>query len=354
LGLNLYTKYRPTTFKKVVGQKNIITVLSNAIVQEKIHHAYLFQGNAGVGKTTLARIFGKAIRCTSKFGVEPCNKCIACLHWDENIEIDAASNRGIENMENLKRDLFYRPKYADKKIVILDEFHQLTLDSLSSLLKVVEEPPKHIVFIFCTTSKFLKEETKQEQALRTLMSRCIQLSLNKVSSDDMIEKFKSIWNSETKEIPGRQTQNIFYLLAKRSKGSVRDAENLLEMFLLQYLDDPDVSPEWLFPKEERRALELIQLLCSEKPLNALPFAQKIWEEGINIDGLGQYVREITSDIVYYQAGYPILRDEETRIQIEELGEIIQSRYLITIMNNFMSLSDNKNKLQESIINVIYS
>ena len=165
----LYRKYRPQKFEEVIGQEHIKLTLQNEILNNKIAHAYLFSGPRGIGKTTLARIFAKAINCERKTTYEPCNECDSCLSMTggnnlDLVEIDGASNRGINEIRELREVVKYAPHKNKYKVFIIDEAHMLTIEAFNALLKTLEEPPKHVVFILATT-----EAHKFPQ---TIISRC--------------------------------------------------------------------------------------------------------------------------------------------------------------------------------------
>src|SRR3989338_4071698 len=155
--LALYRKYRPKTFGEIVGQEHVVQTLRNAVISNLISHAYLFSGPRGSGKTSMARLLAKAVNCSdfSKSG-EPCNKCSACIEFNEGktidlIEIDAASNRGIEEIRELKEGIAFSPVKLKYKVFIVDEAHQLTKEAANALLKTLEEPPSHAIFVLATT-----------------------------------------------------------------------------------------------------------------------------------------------------------------------------------------------------------
>ena len=155
----LYRTYRPTTFDEVVGQKHIIQVLKNAVADERISHAYVFSGLRGIGKTTIARIFAKAVNCQNSNNGEPCNECSNCkaIIKDETtdvVELDAASNNGVEQMREILETVNFLPSSLSKKVYIIDEAHMLSTAAFNALLKTLEEPPAHVIFILATTEPY--------------------------------------------------------------------------------------------------------------------------------------------------------------------------------------------------------
>jgi len=167
--LALYRKYRPRFFKDVIGQEHVVRTLTNALSSGSFSHAYLFCGPRGSGKTTIARLLAKAINCEDKTSFEPCDKCPSCIEINEGrsmdlVEIDAASNRGIDDIKDLREGVRYLPTKLKYKVFILDEAHQLSKDAANALLKTLEEPPSHAVFILATT--------EAHKMIATIVSRC--------------------------------------------------------------------------------------------------------------------------------------------------------------------------------------
>lgn len=186
--ITLYRKYRPKDFEEIAGQKEIVKTLKASLRNGKTSHAYLFTGPRGVGKTTIARLIAKGVNCL-KNGVtdEPCNECENCLSINDGsfmdmIEIDAASNRGIDEIRQLKEKINYQPVKGRKKIYIIDEVHMLTKEAFNALLKTLEEPPEHVIFILATT--------EADKILPTIISRCQRYDFKALSPNEMKEKLK--------------------------------------------------------------------------------------------------------------------------------------------------------------------
>ena len=232
-------KYRPQTFKEVIGQEHITKTISKSISQKKIAHAYLFSGAHGVGKTSLARIIAKALNCINGPTDNPCCVCTSCVQIENNnaldvIEIDGASNRGIENIRNIIENVRISPISGKYKVYIIDEVHQITNEAFNALLKTLEEPPSHVVFILATT--------EADRVLPTIRSRCQQYTFKSLSIDDLEKVLKSILD---KENIGYDDEAIF-LIAKQARGSVRDSETILEKMIAyttdkRYINSADVN-----------------------------------------------------------------------------------------------------------------
>ena len=220
----LYNKYRPVTFDDVVGQDVIVTTLKNQIVNNKVGHAYLFCGTKGTGKTTVAKIFARAVNCHERKDNDPnpCNKCESCeasLNRSSIniVEMDAASNKGIDNIRNLKNEIEYAPMNGDKyKIYILDEVHELSNDAFSALLKTLEEPPEYVIFILATTNV--------EELPDTILSRCQRYNFNRIKLSAIVDNLSKIADLENIKID----KEALTYIAEKSDGSMRDSISKLD------------------------------------------------------------------------------------------------------------------------------
>ena len=219
----LARKYRPSNFEEVVGQSHIIQAITNSIASNKIHQAYIFSGTRGVGKTTLARILSKCLNCLSsdKPVIKPCDSCTVCdeiktgRHLDF-LEIDAASKTGVDDMRELLDTVQYKPSSGRYKIYLIDEVHMLSTSSFNALLKTLEEPPAHVIFIFATTDP--------EKIPKTVQSRCLQLNLKTINRDNLETHLQNVVNSEKIQ----HDKNSLALISDSAQGSVRDALTLLD------------------------------------------------------------------------------------------------------------------------------
>ena len=219
--LVLYIKYRPQSFGEVVGQEHVVQTLTNSILGKNISHAYLFCGPRGSGKTTIARLFAKAVNCENPNGFEPCNKCSSCLEIMQAksmdlIEIDAASHRGIDDVRELREGIKFAPVKSKYKIFIIDECHQLSKDAANALLKTLEEPPAHAVFLLATT--------ETHKIIPTILSRCQRFDFKRLQISEIIKKLEFISKKENVKFD----ETALSLIALNSRGSFRDAESLLD------------------------------------------------------------------------------------------------------------------------------
>lgn len=223
----LYRKYRPKTFDDVVGQDVIVKTLKNAVINDKISHAYLFAGPRGCGKTSIAKIFAKLVNCQDSNDGISCERCVCCTQSNEQnmdiIEMDAASNNGVDEIREINNKVNLVPSLGKYKIYIIDEVHMLTIGAFNALLKTLEEPPKHAIFILATTDP--------HKVPVTILSRCQRFDLKKISDDCLFKRLKYICDSENVDI----TDEAISLIARLGDGSLRDAIGILDQ-VISYTD----------------------------------------------------------------------------------------------------------------------
>lgn len=241
--MNLPVKYRPQKFSEMVGQEHIVKVLQNSLELKKISQVYLFSGPRGVGKTTTARIFAKALNCEKGINPEPCGECAICKAIQmgksmDVIEIDGASHRGIAEVKELQERISFVPS-SRYKVVIIDEVHMLTMEAFNALLKTLEEPPKYVVFILATTAP--------ERVPPTILSRCQRFDFRPLTNATIIERLKYIAQREKIEME----EEVYNLIAQKADGSLRDAINILAQ--LSIFSDGKLTEE-----EARRVLGIIK------------------------------------------------------------------------------------------------
>ncbi|MCJ7522307.1 MAG: DNA polymerase III subunit gamma/tau, partial [Dehalococcoidia bacterium] len=226
----LYRKWRPRSLAELVGQAPVTQTLSNALKTGRVAHAYLFCGPRGTGKTSTGRIMAKAVNCLSEENTKPCNACAMCQTINEGraldlVEIDGASNRGIDEIRDLREKINFAPNSAKYKVYIIDEVHMLTEPAFNALLKTLEEPPPHAIFILATT--------EIHKVPLTILSRCQRFDFRRLGKQDMVNKLMEICEQEGVHVE----QQALELIAKAATGSLRDAENLLEQIILNYGSD---------------------------------------------------------------------------------------------------------------------
>jgi DNA polymerase III subunit gamma/tau len=286
--LVLARKYRSTTFDEVVGQEAISRTLVNAIKGNRIHHAYLFAGTRGVGKTTMARILAKALNCLSSDGptITPCGECDACraiARGDDVdvVEIDGASNRGIDEIRELRANSIFRPARSRYKIYYIDEVHMLTKEAFNALLKTLEEPPEHVKFIFATT------ETEKVPA--TILSRCQRYDFRNIPTRQIAAHLASICKAEKVQAD----EDALFRIARAAAGSMRDGLSLLDQLLAagNRVSDADVVRVLGTPSDERM-LAIAAAVSAGSAAGALTELSAVLEAGVSLGGVAAALGEV--------------------------------------------------------------
>ncbi len=226
----LYRKFRPNTFDDVIGQEHIVKTIKNQILSNRVSHAYLFCGTRGTGKTSTAKIFARAINCMSPKQGNPCNQCELCLAALENrsmnvIEIDAASNNGVDNIREIREEVKYPPTEGRYKIYIIDEVHMLSSGAFNALLKTLEEPPAHVVFILATTDP--------QKVPATILSRCQRFDFHRITTEQITQTLQSYMNTENV----LADKEALHYVARLGNGSMRDALSILDQCIAFYSDE---------------------------------------------------------------------------------------------------------------------
>ena len=267
-------KYRPQTFDEVIGQTPISTTLKNAISLNRVGHAYLFSGPRGVGKTSMARIFAKALNCKKGPTVTPCGECPACAEIEgarslDVLEIDGASNRGIDEIRTLRENVKFAPAAGKYKIYIIDEVHQITADGFNALLKTLEEPPAHVKFIFATTSS--------HKVPATILSRCQRFDFRRISVETIAGALKEICKKEKIKID----DDALFTIAKTADGSLRDSQSVLDQMAAS--TEGKISKEDVVRSlgvlEEETLVELMNALAKRDAKSALLVLHASLNEG---------------------------------------------------------------------------
>lgn len=338
----IYRKYRPKIFSEIVGQENIVRTLTNAISMGIVSHAYLFYGSRGTGKTTTARLLAKALNCTDKqqttnnkqqtTNYEPCNQCASCVEINENramdlIEIDAASNRGIDEMRNLKEGINIVPTKSKYKVYIIDECHQLTKEASNALLKTLEEPPPYAIFILCTT--------EYSKVLPTIISRCQRFEFKKLTLSQIIKKLDFICKKEGV----KAESGALELIARTAEGSIRDAESFLDEVI--NLEDKEITKketeEILGIVGVRIVSLLVDFLIKKDKKGAIEYLEGTQERGVDIENFSKklisYLHNLLlvkinpqilgKDTIFTKEEEENLKKQEKNFSAEELKEILK-------------------------------
>jgi DNA polymerase-3 subunit gamma/tau len=328
-------KYRPKTFEQMIGQKAVVQTLQNAVKSGRVAQAYLFSGMRGVGKTTAARILAKALNCEHGPTPTPCNECEFCRAINEDrlidvLEIDGASNRGIDNIRSLRDSLKYKAMHARYKVIIIDEVHQVTGPAFNALLKTVEEPPPSTIFIFATT--------EFHSVPATIVSRCQHFEFKKVSHRDMINHLNDIAKKEGLTISSFGLS----LIADASEGSIRDAQSLLDQavaFCGENIGDPELK-EILGTVNRDLLFEFSGAVFEEKPERIFALVEKAVESGHDLRFFyKELVRHFRNLLIVSSVSKPedllTFGPEDLNRLKEEAGKASQEellRYLQTLQN----------------------
>jgi len=332
--VNLYNKYRPDSLNEIVGQDAVSRVLANAVLKNRIANAYLLRGPRGSGKTSVARIICKVANCENLHGFTACGECNGCRYaLHDAKELDAASNRGIDDIKELISTLHYRPQHVDKKFIIVDEAHQLTSASLNALLKVVEEPPKHVHFIFCTT-EIPSSETATDKAFVTLSSRCQILNFRKVSPKAIVEKLARICVAENRTV----SRDILMGIVGKSDGSLRDAENILDTILiLSDSEPPERAIQFLYGNIEYLTLDLFRNCCIGTVQESFLAVRKLWDEGCHPVEVAEFCINFVTDVIYLQSGLTVYRTSDIVERLEEISKDVGQNILEPVASAFSNL-----------------
>jgi DNA polymerase-3 subunit gamma/tau len=293
----LYLKYRPQTFDEAVGQEPVIRTLRNALRTGRISHAYLFAGPRGTGKTTLARLVAKAVNCLAPEPERPCNRCEICIAVTEGrlldlIEIDAASNRGIDEIRDIREKVSFRPNQARYKVYVLDEAHMLTDAAFNALLKTLEEPPPHVIFALVTTDP--------HKLPATILSRCQRYDFRRIPLQVMIGRLEYIAGQEGLQVD----QAALELIARQATGAMRDAISLLDQ-LTAYGEDTitlEMVQDLLGAVASEAALGLVQRLAHGDPAAALEQVNRVLSEGADPRQYAHEVIEVLRGLLLIQTG----------------------------------------------------
>jgi len=346
----LYRKYRPQNFEEVIGQEEIVKILSNEIKNDKIAHAYLFSGPRGVGKTTFARILAKAANCLNrkKGESEPCDNCSACKSVAKGqnldlIEIDAASNRGINEIRELKEMIRFMPTLGRYKIFIIDEAHMLTTEAFNALLKTLEEPPAYAIFILATTQLYKLPET--------IISRCQNFSFNKIPLEKIVAHLKDIATKEGRKVDEEVLKSIAY----RSEGCVRDALSLLGQVLVLTTKEISLKDAEIIlpPTCLNLVVDFVEALINKDPKKAFMHIKEAMDKGKEPADFLNEVIVFSRSLILEKIGvlnehYKLQLDDESNKKLSALAKQSEQKELTKILDELVraAVSYNYNQIPE--------
>ncbi len=322
--LVLARKFRPTTFDEVIGQEHISQTLKNAIREDKVAHAYLFSGPRGTGKTTMARIFAKALNCKEGPTTEPCGKCQNCIEIAKNqsidvMEIDAASNTGVDNIREIRENVKFGATSSKYKIYIIDEVHQLSQGAFNALLKTLEEPPEHVIFILATT--------EQHKVPITILSRCQKYRFRLLSANEISTVIKNIAKKDNFEIDDEALKIIINV----SGGSMRDALSLLDQAISATTSK--ITAEYirkligLLPKEI--ISQTINCIAKNDVDSIIKICKKVYEDGYNILQFARDLRDYIRQLMIFSINPEVaeISSEDTKLYDRQKNLFSISRYI---------------------------
>jgi len=337
MSIVLYRKYRPQTFGEVIGQEHVVKTLTNSIKGNSISHAYLFSGPRGSGKTTIARLFAKAINCENrKEGqFEPCEKCSSCLEIISGksidlIEIDAASHTGVDDVRDLIDGIKFTPIKSKYKIFIIDECHQLSKPAFNALLKTLEEPPSHAIFILATT--------ELHKVLPTILSRCQKFDFKRLQVSEIIKKLEFIAKKENVKFD----DSAFSLIALNSRGSFRDAESLLDECISFASGSGEIKTEDI--KELLGIVEIteiskfIDFVLEQKTKEAINFLNSLIENGVDL-------QEFAKTLVFYSRQQLLLKISPDFLNLQNSGISQQELDKMKLQTEGLTQKDLQNMLE---------
>jgi len=343
----LYRKYRPANFDEIVGQEHIVKTLSNSIKNGMIAHAYLFSGPRGTGKTSMARIFAKTINCVNTKDGNSCNECRTCLEMNGNkffdlVEIDAATYTKVESMRDVIEKINFAPSSGKYRVYIIDEVHMLSKSASNALLKTLEEPPQHAVFVLATTEAY--------KIPATIISRCQKFDFRRLKVSEIKEKLKEIAKKEKANVE----DSVFDFIAMNSNGGLRDSQSLLGQILS--IGEGDITlkdvQNILAITDISKAIDLIELIAGKKYGEAIIYINKINDDGYDSEQFAKSVVEYARKLILIKVS-PQMKEkfssEMTEEQIDKVEDIsgrLSISQIVKIIRSFISA---KEEIRSSIL-----
>ena len=326
----LYRKYRPQTFDDVVGQMAVTQTLKTQLVTDKMSHAYLFTGSRGTGKTSCAKILAKAVNCLHPENGNPCNRCSACRSIDDGscmdvLEIDAASNNGVDNVRDLRDDAIYTPSQVKKRVYIIDEVHMLSISAFNALLKIIEEPPEHLLFILATT--------ELHKVPATILSRCQRFSFRRISQEDIAARLQYVAYQENIDMD----ESAALVLARLADGGMRDGLSLLDQVASATTGEltSDRVYACLGIAGEQRCGEMMGHIADHNTCQALELFNRLYTEGKDLSAMLDELACMTRDLLVMKTapgtGITMLSGVATDREVAALTDRFSTGELVRMM-----------------------
>ena len=332
----LYRKFRPLNFSEMVGQEHITRTLRNQVIEQRVGHAYLFNGGRGTGKTSAAKILARAVNCLNPKDGEPCNECEICKailsgSLTDVVEMDAASNNSVEDIRAIRDEVNFLPTRAKYRVYIIDEVHMLSTGAFNALLKTLEEPPEHVKFILATT--------EPQKLPATILSRCQRFDFKRISTQDIIKRLEIICKESNIQI----SKEALELIAILSEGAMRDAISILERCAAEQTEEinEDKVRDLVGIPKITYINKLAKGIINKEPEEAINIVNTILEEGKDIDNfLWELIKYIKDILVYKSTSKLEVYNQEEIKNIKELADSTNKERLLRLIYELSELANN--------------